>query len=174
MRSLPPKVLKELRELVIYLRVRQPGINGHNLQALQASLDRAITPKRAAAPARKRRVAKRASHREEMAGIREAVLERADDHCEACRSRTGMALQVDHMFGGSGRRRALQSVETCWALCNLCHHAKTNSVPDAASWLESFVKHCARHHGTGYAKAAVMAQARLESLQLQGRTGSAS
>lgn len=172
-----------LRELRAFLD-SYPDPRPTALPPLLMALDAALKPKRAAAPARKRRVAKTKATRNEWAAIREAVLERASDFCEACGHFTGLALQVDHFLGGSGRRRALQSVATCWGLCNLCHRDKTNNRPNAGHWLTAFSDHCkefadlaaVRGNGgerDGYVEAQRLAEARFESLWLQGRAGGA-
>jgi nucleoside 2-deoxyribosyltransferase len=138
-----------------------------------AALDAALKPKRSTQASKPRREANAKARKEEWAAIREAVLKRADGKCESpgCGFELGMLqqphpLEVDHFFGGTGRRRALQSVETCWALCRRCHRLKTANEPSAAYWLEDFIPHCARY---GYSTPKAMALGRLSGLQLQGR-----
>lgn len=143
-----------------------------------AKLDAALALPRAVKAAKPRKAAKAKAHREEMASIREQVLARAGDFCEGC-GLSHTELQVDHFFGGNGRRRALQSRFTCWALCSQCHHLKTTNQPDAAAWLAEFVRHCElRAHACtdeedrwGYLDARNMARNRLASLQLQQTGG---
>lgn len=104
-------------------------------------------PRKSAKPARARREEKRAAHRDEMAEIRAAVMKRAGGACEQCEQPCAR-LELDHWLSGSGRRRPEQSVASTWALCGVCHHARTKSIPDAEWWNRAFAAHCAKH---GYA-----------------------
>lgn len=116
---------------------------------------------------------------EEWAQIRAEVLKRAAGKCEHCDIGTPMFSEADHFLGGSGRRLSLQSVYTVWNLDPMCHWEKTNSRPNAAFWLKSFIAHCERYshasdrwapgNADGYRHAASIAQARLDSLTIQGR-----
>lgn len=164
MRALPPKVLRDLSDAISDWVPNEYARKARLLEALE----RTLKPRRGAAPARKRREAKKKTQRDAMASIRDAVLGRATDmdrqpNCEACRY-MAVPLEVDHFFGGSGRRRELQSVETCWALCCHCHGRKTMNWPSAAYWLEKFIGHCER---LGYSDPAEVAQIRLDAIRIQ-------
>lgn len=160
-------------------------IEPHEAVALIGQFQYALKERRTAwvlkKPARERRKAKQVTKRETWAQIRDAVLDRAGGQCEggvAGQVHKGM-LSVDHMFGGSGRRQALQSKFTCWALCARCHWLKTENKPDAPFWLWAFVNHCAvqaspfgdmaEDEPSGYSHAASIAKARLEALQTQSQ-----
>lgn len=167
MRSLSPRVLRDLRD---YFRSSPIDLPRSLRERWVAALEAALAPKKSAAPAKKRRAEKKATHREEMGDIRRHVLERAKGRCEFCGVTTA-SLEVDHMFGGANRR-TLQSVFTCWALCRFCHLQKTANTPNAAHWLRVFREHCRRHQDAeGYVVAAGLAEARLDSLEMQGRAG---
>lgn len=177
MRALSPRTLRELDatlESVEDGRHVRPEV----LRRLRVDIAACLKPKRAAAPARKRRESKRATHREETAGIREAVMARAGERCECCGGYTS-APEMDHFFGGNGRRRALQSVETCWGICWTCHVAKTKNSYGPTWALERFIRHCARQEKRalspeqlgGWVQAKALAAARLSSLEAQRRAG---
>lgn len=51
----------------------------------------------------------------------------------------------DHWLGGSGRRRAMESVETTWVLCFGCNEARTANRPSAAIWNDRFRRHAELH-----------------------------
>ncbi len=76
--------------------------------------------------------------------IRAAVFARAAGRCECCGqvATPTNPLTVDHFFG---RGKAKQSVANCWGLTVLHHREKTDNVPDALSWLRSFISHSRRH-----------------------------
>jgi 5-methylcytosine-specific restriction endonuclease McrA len=65
------------------------------------------------------KAAKRAIRRDAIARIRDAVFARARGKCERC----GKAPpdHLHHLIGGIGRRRAMEDVDTCAALCEPCH-----------------------------------------------------
>lgn len=149
---------------------------------LMEELARSLKPKRALAPARKRRVAKAKTRKDEWAQIREAVLERANGVCEHCRAPKDR-LAADHMFSGNGRRLSLQSKFTVWGLCFHCDQRKTRNDPDASFWLRAFVIHAERLENKvrdagldadalGYRGAAYIAAKRLSSLTIQKEAGS--
>lgn len=165
MRSLSAKVLRRIRAFVSPMGFTEPNSEA---RFIVDAVDFALKPKRSLAPAKKRREAKKKAHREETGAIRAAVVKRADNTCEACRSqfRAFDYFAMDHFFGGSGRRRAMQRPETCWLLCRDCNHLKTFNDPSAAAWIERFITHAERH---GYTREAEMASARLDALKLQGR-----
>lgn len=96
------------------------------------------------APRRAEKRRKAAAHRAEMAQIREAVLLRAKGRCEHCGGVT-LHMELDHQWGGAGRRREHQSIATCRLLCSPCHRAKTANEPSRERWIESWREHCARH-----------------------------
>lgn len=127
---LSKKTLVELRSLVLgYPTVR---LSDNWRSGLIASIDSALRPKRSVAPARKRRVAKKKTRKEETALLRAAVFARADNKCEVCGAE---ATDLEHAFG---RVRAKQSTSNCLALCRPCHVARTNSRPSAAFWWEKY------------------------------------
>lgn len=161
MPTLSRRTLLELRALVAAVDTREGGRS-----ELLLTIETALKPKRSLAPARKRREAKKKTHREEIGAIREAVLQRAKGVCEACNNTCG-DLEVDHFFGGS-RRRSLQSETTCWALCPGCHREKTRNVPNASHWLTIFTIHAS---GYRYERAATLARQRNDALRIQGRAG---
>lgn len=79
------------------------------------------------------------------AAVRDAVFERAAGRCEAFerfligrqmvwRRCSRSPIVMDHWLGGSGRRKPMESVETCWALCGLCNTDRTANDPNAAYW----------------------------------------
>lgn len=94
----------------------------------------------------KRKVEKRAKKKDELAEIRMEVWARSDGRCESCRQpfRTyGYgAGELDHFFGGSGRRLEKQSVFNCWRLCRPCHQQKTENRPSRWWWVKQFQSHC--------------------------------
>lgn len=102
---------------------------------------------------KEKRAEKKRKHREETGSIRAVVIERAGGHCEAD-ARAGYfdqhdcvgGLELDHFYGGSGRRRQQQGRETCWVLCRRHHRMKTNNDPSLAHWDSIFAAHC-RYHG---------------------------
>jgi 5-methylcytosine-specific restriction endonuclease McrA len=109
---------------------------------------------------REKNVKKAQTQRAEMFEIRRRVWERSCGACENpdCRLPLPvMAGELDHQFGGSGRRRAEQRVETCWRLCEPDHRAKTDNDPDAETWARRFAKHARSY---GYHREALMAEAR--------------
>lgn len=79
--------------------------------------------------------------REHRRGVREAVMARANGHCEDCLlpATPINPLEMDHFFG---RRR--ESVEECWALHRSCHFRKTDNEPSRSRWLVHFRWHCER------------------------------
>lgn len=133
---------------------------------------------RNSALARSRKSSK-AEKRDETATIREACLQRAMSYCECGCGRplaTGIEAipELDHFFG---RGKVKQSVETCWILRADCHRDKTNSRPDAASWLRKFIVHCIKQFqrsvangtaaDTNYTAAADRAQDRLRFVEVR-------
>ncbi len=160
------KALKELREYVRESIDHVPASMFRQNHELLGEIDLALKPKRSLKPAKARRAVKGKAHMEGIGEIRRGVFTRAGGRCEECeRELDEIHLSVDHFFGGSGRRRALQSVETCWVLCSPCHIHKTRNFPSAKHWLENFIRHCEKY---GYLNAGRLAQARLSSLELQG------
>lgn len=94
--------------------------------------------------AEERREEKRRAHAESTSGIRAACAARAANRCELCGMLQGSSLEMDHVLGGSGRRRERQSMETCWMLCRYCHQYKT-SHPAGENWRAAFRVHCAKY-----------------------------
>ena len=179
MRALSPKTLRELRD---YLEAsEQPG--GFDRRALIAQVEHALKPKRSARPARERREAKQAAEDGEWRLIKSQVFGRAAGRCEHCGATGPLGmLDPDHFLGGNGRRKTMQSKFTVWVLCRLCHDEKGANHPSAAAWLTRFIVHARARaaeafdrgnegDANGYEAAASIAQARLESLELQNRGG---
>jgi hypothetical protein len=110
--------------------------------------------------------------RDVTASIREACLQRAGGKCECgCGvpavdwdkgySFPEAKAELDHF---AGRGKVKQSVETCWILRANCHREKTDSRPDAATWLRKFIAHCDRLIAAGesrYCETGNMASRRL-------------
>lgn len=96
-------------------------------------------------PRKTLRAEKKRTHKEATDAIHGAVLLRSRGACEApnCGTRS-FVLQMDHWLGGSGRRRTLQSIETCWMLCRPCHDARTRD-GQTKYWNHYFAIHCANH-----------------------------
>ena len=165
MRALSPRTLSELREHLIAFGA-ETAASGAKLTRWLAEINRALTPKRSAAPAKKLRAAKKATRKEKTANVRFLVMERAGFRCESCGVSLPLGgLELDHVFGGANRR-ALETPETCMALCHACHVSKTRNSPDAAYWLRAFIRHCKKH---GYLHAEMLAEKRLGALEIQGR-----
>ena len=105
---------------------------------------------------------------------RAAVMERAGGACERETGEPGRPLgpcgmaatERDH-FWGRGRD---ESVEGSWALCRLCHRAKTENRPSRAYWLWSFARHAMRHDYVGQVEKLGRAM-RLEEAQHPERAG---
>jgi 5-methylcytosine-specific restriction endonuclease McrA len=164
--SLPKRSLRELRSLCLsLLDEREVAVDETQLRRLGAQLDACLKPKRAVVEARGRRVVKKRARREVANFLRALVVKRAEGTCEACGSGQ-MGLEVDHFFGGNGRRKALEAKETCWALCHSCHLNKTNNRPSPAYWLRAFASHAEKH---GFGEAWQQTVKRLSSLDAQGR-----
>lgn len=128
-----------------------------------------MAPKKFVKAAKARKATKKASKRDETAAIREAVMKRADNHCECgCgylfKGSNWLSYaneaELDHFFP---KGRTKQTVKTCWALTRACHRLKTDNKPDAAFWLRRFICHAENHD---YAAEARLARGRLESLEL--------
>lgn len=165
------KTLKEIRQHLVHAEAHETLID---------AVDAALKTKKFVKAARAPRRAKQEKKREAWKSIRAEVLERAGGACECgCgRSFEEYHVEVDHMFGGSGRRVSLQSVYTCWALTSLCHLRKTRNTFGAGEFLRAFARHCERRwiiagtdHTTanGYRHAASIASARLASLEMLPR-----
>ena len=124
------------------LRDAIASLESHAEQALADQL-RAVYARKKATPAsrgyfaqtvKERKEENRRRHVEETKAIRAAVFDRSvGKGCENCGKRFAL-LEVDHMLGGSGRRRQRQSVETCWAICQECHRNRTINVPSREFW----------------------------------------
>lgn len=87
------------------------------------------------------------------AEVRAAIVVRSEGFCECgcgervCDDRKTPCYpeargEMDHFWG---RRKAPETVETCWFLRPGCHLAKTRNQPDAATWLRRFMGHCQRY-----------------------------
>jgi hypothetical protein len=100
--------------------------------------------------------------------IRRACAARAEGSCEACGVWVGLQAEEGHAdhFSGRGAGRPEAAVSNVWILCPPCDVAKTESKPNAAHWLQKFIKHAEKH---GYAAEAERAGARLLVLKAKGR-----
>lgn len=102
--------------------------------------------------------------------IAEAVLARAAGKCEHCglyfdNSLEG-GVELDHALS----RREPDSIDTVWALRRACHRSKTDSIPDATTWLRAFAQHASRH---GYRVSFEKALRRLQFVQQRADFGKA-
>jgi len=136
------EALREFRALMNPPRIRKikPRQNSAFDHAVNARLSRSRKPSKE-------------EKKDDTSAIRAACYERAAGICECgCGHpvhHDAAALQIDwnaqaeldHFFG---RGKVKQSVETCWILRADCHREKTNSRPDAATWLRKFLTHVAR------------------------------
>jgi hypothetical protein len=155
-RSLSPTVLREIRD---FLLSNPTTPAPYQLTKWLDAIDRALGPKRSVGLARRRKAQKDIERQEKITDIREQVWLRSNGRCEACGIPLPSVLgELDHALGGSGRRRALESVETTWRLDHRCHVLKTNNDPTAFYWAEKFAEHCRQH---GYTEEAEMAMARV-------------
>lgn len=135
MRVLPARVLRDIRDALALSRMDSD---------LVAKIDAVLGKDRKRASSLRARTApKKAARRAKVSAIRAAVAARADGQCENCDAYAGLALEMDHFYGGS-KRRALESVETCWMLDSHCHRNKTNNYPSASYWQEKFTTHLYR------------------------------
>jgi len=166
MATLSKRTLAEIREFIANVQ-----IDLGDRERWVAQIDYALGKgKRHARLQLVRTKAKAAEHRDETAEIRQAVWARSKGRCEnqGCGAFLGPVSSsghMDHFFGGSGRRREMQAVATCWRLCADCDHAKTNNIPGLAHWAERFIEHChkygAARDGDAYRAAAEAAGRRL-------------
>lgn len=100
------------------------------------------------------------------AKLRAAALERAAGFCECgCTRFLGEDAQMDHQ---AGRARVPQKLSNVWMLTAKCHEEKTLSKPDAATWLERYIKHCSRW---GYATEKARAESRLVFVVTRAQLG---
>jgi hypothetical protein len=96
-------------------------------------------------PSRKtEKAARKDARRLATRAVYEAVRERAAGKCEAC-GRARHQPIMDHWLGGSGRRKQLESVETCWGLCGMCNRQRTDNSPNAAYWNDIRRVFCVRY-----------------------------
>ena len=160
MPALSKGMLRDIKAILVCVHEGEGTVQASTVYEAMEAINRALTPKRSLAPAAKRRASKAETRKEEMQQLRSAVVERAGDDCEACQLpfREENPGELDHWFGGSGRRLVAQSFETCWLIHHSCHSDRTNNRPDAAYWIRRFTAHCRRH---GYETTAVMAERRL-------------
>ena len=110
MRSIPFAIIE-------YLSARKAG-GDEDAARLLGRLPKTGARKRLAPG--KSREERRAEQKEKSAGIREIVMTRAAGRCEWCGAE-GMRLELHHALSGSGTRRAMESVQTCAAICADCH-----------------------------------------------------
>lgn len=175
MRAIPKWALRECRDFL--KESHEHGVRPDGLARLLAEIDRCLAPSRAVKAARLKRAEKKATERSEIRSIYLAVAERSGGACECgCRryATVLLPLELEHMLGGIGRRRTLQSKYTCWQLRRDCHQAKSANNPSAAAWLGRFIQHCDQYAletgDDGYLAAKHICQARLDALRIQGRT----
>lgn len=162
MRNLSPKVLRELLSVV----GTHPNLRDTERARLLVAIHAAITPKRSAKPAAKRRAVKKATRKQKTADVRAAVMERAGSFCEVCGAYpTDREPDLDHFRSGA-HKRSNESIEGCWALCRPCHHAKTDNVPDRIYWLRTFREHCLKY---SYTREARETERLIDALHLSGR-----
>jgi len=118
----------------------------------QAARLRAFLPSAKKAEVRKAkrdfRKKKTAAKVDAMTVLRAAVWERSGGKCEAC----GLPLvaergELDHFFGGIGRRTEQQCVANCWRIDGACHRQKTANDPTREWWLQKFLIHLNRQEG---------------------------
>ena len=101
---------------------------------------RAVDRKAAARRERKQEILERAA-------LRDDVIARSGCRCEACGADLRTAgMVLDHWLGGNGRRKALESLKTLWALCLSCNEKRTANKPNAAHWNKIFERHCERYN----------------------------
>lgn len=160
MRSLNPKTLRELRDILSALREGRKLPPADRLAHVEGVIAAATKTKRAVRSARKVRTAKRETRKAQLNALRHAVFERAAGRCEYCQIAT--PTDLEHVFGGRNRR-ALESFETCLAICWECHRARHNST-HPEDWLNMYLRHAIAH---GYRKGAAMAEQRL--LVIEGK-----
>jgi hypothetical protein len=138
------------------------GYESAPLAELDNAVAHATRPRPALRAAKQRREVKKKTKREETSELRAIVAKRAEGACEHCGIHLG-PFELDHMWG---RGKEKQTFENCWLLCRSCHHAKTNSIPERAYWLEKFVIHCLKH---GFSADGKRAADGLEALRLMDR-----
>lgn len=160
MSVIAPKYLRTMKDLIACVMAGEGRVDQRDLEDCLDAIDRSLQPKRSLAPARDRRETKAEEFQSRRAAIRAEVVARAGGLCEACLQplRPEDPGELDEFFGGSGRRRQLMAVDTCWLLGHTCHQDKSANRPDAKHWIGLFVTHCGRH---GYAEAAALASRRL-------------
>lgn len=130
------------RDAALKVAIEKLTLHGHSREA--EKLGELVSRKSRAVVANgERRAKKRRAHAESTSAIRAACVARAANHCELCGMLQGL-LEMDHVLGGSGRRRQKQSVKTCWILCRYCHRYKT-AHPVGTNWRAAFRAHCAKY-----------------------------
>lgn len=143
--KIPPRTLSRVRD---YLLEVASDTGSMEAQGLAEDLKRYVKAPKKTLPGVSKSVAKRLKVQTRQltsAQIRAAVMRRADGRCEACTGPLGLSGVWDHWLGGSGRRKALESVETTWALCAYCNHQRTDNIPSAKHWNRRFQTHCDTH-----------------------------
>ena len=139
-------MLRDIKAILVCVHEGEGTVQASTVYEAMEAIDRALTPKRSLAPAAKRRASKAELRAEKISAIRHKVEARSQGRCEnsncAAEFSDAHPGEMDHAFGGSGRRRAMESELTCWMLCHACHRDKTNNLPDAAHWWGRFAKHC--------------------------------
>ena len=152
-------MLRDIKAILVCVHEGEGTVQASTVYDAMEAIDRALTPKRSLAPAAKRRASKAELRAEKISAIRGEVWERSSGSCENCTTDLNDSEgDLDHAFGGSGRRRTMEAVTTCWRLCRTCHQDKTNNLPDAAHWWGRFAKHC---KARGYSQTALEAEKHL-------------
>ena len=83
-------------------------------------------------------MAKRAARREATAELRNQVVILAGGRCERCGEETAPVFgHMHHLYGGSGRRKAMESPETCAWLCGTCHRGLHQYPREARAFRET-------------------------------------
>lgn len=77
------------------------------------------SPKHKPSVMKAKKAEKRKLHREYTTALRLDVFNRAQELCELCQ--TNYPTEMHHLEGGHGRRRQLQAIDNCMAVCLDCH-----------------------------------------------------
>lgn len=138
-----PKLVSRVRD---YLLEVSADTGSMEARGLAEDLKRYTKAPKKPLPGVSKSVAKRLkaqTRKEKTSAVREAVMKRADGHCENCGALGSpwRRLDLDHFFSGASKR-SRESVETCWALCHRpCHYLKTDNDPSAKYWRDRFRTH---------------------------------
>lgn len=151
--TISPRQLEIIRRCLAGEYPRKSVIWAGALERVEAVLKR-----RSLSPAKRKTAKKKRTKKQETRAIWDAVFTRAGAHCECgCGLQFGGGAATAELDHFEGRARS-ESVESCWLLRRTCHRYKSESVPSAAAWLQTFIWHCKKH---GYRAQAKKAEARL-------------